>query len=264
IDDIIHWNDLALTSAEATNLAKTNYGTGSHQLDVWLDITDSSGTIVSNVYNGPQTLIAFQDPKGTNNDNDDTAKYIFNVTMNLPEVIVSPQQRLNFSMNFVPATATWIPLNLNMTIDDTTLSPFPSYLQMPKPDNPFASYLNYDNDNEPDMFVTNSGNDGIYFVHSYTRINFNGTNGAYAGLIHRVNGTTAAFDVDSTKDSIYIPAGEKAELFFYIPTDQPSTTSAGTVIPPGIYRTAIWLHGYTDQGETFSTSVVLGTVNVVE
>ncbi len=215
------------------------------------------------MFNGPQTLIAFQDPKGLG-DNDDTAKYIFNVTMNLPQVIISPQQRLNFSMNFVPATATWIPLNLNMTIDDTTLSPFPSYLQMPKPDTPFPSYNIYDNDFEVDVFVTNSGNDGIYFIHSYTRINFNGTNGAYAGLIHSVNGTTAAFDVDSTQDSIYIPAGEKAELFFYIPTDQPSTTSAGTVIPPGIYRTAIWLHGYTDQGETFQSSIVLGSVNVVD
>jgi len=171
---------------------------------------------------------------------------------------------LNFSMNFVPATATWIPLELDMKVDDDTLNPFPSYLQMPKPDTPFPSYYNYDNDNEADIFVTNSGNDGIYFIHSYTRINFNGTNGAYAGLIHSINGTTAAFDVDSTSDSIYIPAGSKAELFFYIPTDQPSTTSAGTVIPPGIYRAAIWLHGYTDQGETFSMSVVLGSVNVVE
>ena len=263
IDDIIHWNDKALTSTEATDLAKTNYGTGAHQLDIRLDITDSSGTIVSNVYDGPQTTISFQDSKNLG-DNNDAGYGIFNVTMNLPQVIISPQQRLNFSMNFVPFTASWIPLELDMKIDDTTLSPFPSYLQMPKPDTPFPSYYTYDNDNEADIFVTNSGNDGIYFVHSYTRINFNGTNGAYAGLIHRVNGTTAAFDVDSTQDSIYIPAGSKAELFFYIPTDQPATTVTGTVIPPGIYRTAIWLHGYTDQGETFSMSVVLGSVNVVE
>jgi len=262
IDDIIHWNDKALTSAQADDLSKTNYGTGAHQLDVKLDITDSSGTFVSNVYNGPQTTISFHDSKNLGDIND--AGYgIFNITMNLPQVIVSPQQRLNFSMNFVPFTATWIPLELDMKIDDDTLSPFPSYLQMPKPDTPFPSYFTYDNDNEVDIFVTNSGNDGIYFIHSYTRINFNGTNGAYAGLIHRVNGTTAAFDVDSTSDSIYIPAGSKAELFFYIPTDQPSTTAAGTIIPPGIYRTAIWLHGYTDQGETFQRSIVLGSVNVV-
>ncbi len=262
IDDIIHWNDKALTSAEATALAKTNYGTGAHQLDVWLDITDSSGTFVSNVFNATLTPISFQDSK--NDPIDDNRFGIFNITMNLPQVIISPQQRLNFSMNFVPFTATWIPLELDMKIDDDTLSPFPSYLQMPKPDTPFPSYFSYDNDFEVDVFVTNSGNDGIYFVHSYTRINFNGTNGAYAGLIHSVNGTAPDFAVDSTKDSIYIPAGSKAELFFYIPTDQPSTTSAGTPIPPGIYRTAIWLHGYTDQGETFQKSIVLGSVNVVD
>jgi len=261
IDDIIHWNDKALTSAEATDLAKTNYGTGAHQLDVKLDITDSSGTIVSNVYNGPQTPISFQDSK--NDPIDDNRFGIFNITMNLPQVIISPQERLNFSMNFVPATATWIPLELDMKIDDDTLSPFPSYLQMPKPDTPFPSYFTYNNGNEVDVFVTNSGNDGIYFIYTGTRFNFNGTNGAYAGLIHSVNGTAPTFEVDSTKDSIYIPAGEKAELFFYIPTDQPSTTAAGTVIPTGIYRAAIWLHGYTDQGETFQRSIVLGSVNVV-
>ena len=122
--------------------------------------------------------------------------------MNLPEVIISPQQRLNFSMNFVPATATWIPLELDMKIDDDTLSPFPSYLQMPKPDTPFPSYFSYDNDFEVDVFVTNSGNDGIYFIYTGTRFNFNGTNGAYAGLIHSVNGTAPTFEVDSTKDSI--------------------------------------------------------------
>jgi len=263
IDDVIHWNDKALTSAEAADLAKTNYGTGAHQLDIKLDITDSSGTFVSNVHNGPQSPIAFQDSKNLLDPNDDNRFGIFNITMNLPQVIISPQQRLNFSMNFIPFTATWIPLELDMKVDDTTLSPFPSYLQMPKPDTPFPSYFTYDNGNEVDVFVTNSGNDGIYFIHSYTRINFNGTNGAYAGLIHSINGTAPAFAVDNTQDSIYIPAGAKAELFFYIPTDQPSTTSAGTVIPPGIYRTAIWLQGYTDQGETFSMSVVLGSVNVV-
>jgi len=262
IDDVIHWNGKALTSAEATDLAKTNYGAGAHQLDVRLDITDSSGTFVSNVYDEPQTPIAFQDSKNLG-DNNDAGYGIFNITMNLPQVIVSPQQRLNFSMNFVPATATWIPLELDMKIDDDTLSPYPSYLQIPKPDAPFTSYFTYNNMNEINVIITNSGNDGIYFIYTGTRFNFNGTNGAYAGLIHRVNGTTAAFDVDSTSDSIYIPAGEKSELFFYIPTDQPSTTSAGTVIPPGIYRAAIWLHGYTDQGETFRKSIVLGSVNVV-
>jgi len=151
-----------------------------------------------------------------------------------------------------------------MKIDDDTLSPFPSYLQMPKPDKAFPSYFTYDNDFEADIFITNSGNDGIYFIHTGTRIAFNGTNGAYAGLIHSVNGTAPAFAVDNTKDSIYIPVGSKAELFFYIPTDQPSTTALGTTILPGIYRTAIWLHGYTDQGETFQRTVVLGSVNVVE
>jgi len=271
IDDVMHWNDYALDSTEAQALAKTNYGTGAHQIDVKLDVTDKDGNYVRNEYDVSAIPIPFYDSKNLG-DNDDAGYGIFNVTMNLPEVTISDNQRLNFSMNWVTSTATWEPLDLDMKIDDNTFSPSSSYIQIPEPDEFFPSYLRYDNDFEPDIFIENTGNDGIYFIYAGTRINFNGTGGSFAGLIHSVNGSSATpgpvlsdFVLDGTRDSIHIPPGEYAELFFYPPTDHPSTTIGfGNLITPGLYRTSIWLHGYSDQGETFQRSIVLGIVNVVD
>jgi len=270
IDDVMHWNDDALTASEADELSHTNYGTGAHQLDVNLDLTDQNGVFVSNLYNGPATGIAFQDPKNQGNTID-SAYTMFNVTMTLPQTVVLPLQRLNFSMAFVPSTSTWEALELDMKIDDTGFTaPHPSYIQIPMPDNPFTSYIVYDNDNQMKLIVNNIGSDGVYLVYPGTRLVFDGTLGSYSSLIQYVNGTDPSYVVDITKDSIYIPAGEMAEMHFFIgPTDHPcndvgSSCTDANIIPAGDYRGAVWINGYSDQGETFGRSVILGNVLVIE
>jgi len=176
IDDVMHWNDEALTSTEVDVLSLTNYGTGAHQLDVNLDLTDTNGVFVSNIYNGPATAIAFQDPKGQSGTTD-SAYAMFNVTMNLPQTVFLPLQRLNFSMAFVPSTSTWEALELDIKIDDLGFTnPYPSYLQIPPPDYPFTSYIKYIKTNEMKLFVNNIGNDGVYFIYS-------GTSGTCAWMI---------------------------------------------------------------------------------
>jgi len=55
--------------------------------------------------------------------------------------------------------------------------------------------------------------------------------------------------------------------FFDRPTDHPcqgSGTSClnANIIPNGNYRMAAWVNGYSDQGESFGRSVVLGNVLV--
>ena len=268
IDDVMHWNDDALSSSEADDLSLTNYGNKAHQLDVNLDLTDENGVFVSNLYAGPATAIAFQDPKNQGGTID-SAYTMFNVTMSLPQTIVLPLQRLNFSMAFVPSTSTWEALELDMKIDDTGFTtPHPSYIQIPMPNNPFSSYIVYDNNDQLELFVNNIGDDGIFFIYSGTRISFDGVGGSYASLIRYVNGTTASYQVDIDSDSIYIPTGESAHLYFFSgPTNHPCQ-AAGTscqnanIIPAGDYRVAAWINGYSDQGETFGRSVVLGNVIV--
>jgi len=271
IDDVMHWNDEELTSAEAEDLSLTNYGVGAHQLDVYLNMTDSDGNFVSTIYNGPATAIAFQDGKCYSCENTDSAYAMVNVTMSLPQTVVLPLQRLNFSMNFVPSTSTWEALELDFKIDDTGFTtPHPSYLQMPMPDNAFTSYLIYDNDDQLEVFVENAGIDGIFFVYQGTRLSLNGDTGSFASFIRYVNGTTASYEVDENRDSIWIPPGNSSQLYFYAgPTDHPcqgtgSSCSAANIIPAGTYKMSIWINGYSDQGETFGRSVNLGNVLVIE
>jgi hypothetical protein len=115
-----------------------------------------------------------------------------------------------------------------------------------------------------------------------SRVSFNGTMGSYAGLIHSVNATgvseTAGNDpngscdaptthcwwnLDENHDSLHIPKGETARLYFYPATNIPSTDLTGDLMVDGGYDTTIWLNGYSDQGESFLRSIVIGSVDVV-
>jgi len=268
IDDVMHWNGDGgsefLGSAEAEDLAKTNYGTGAHKFDVWLDQTDKDGILIQNIYNSLQANFPFQDPKGLG-DNDDNGYSVFNFTFNMPQVDVTAGERLNFSMNFIDSTSTWEALDLDMKIDDETLSPYPSFLEIQSPDNPFSSYFIYDNDFDVEVWITNTGANGIYFIQQGTRISLNGTNGAYAAMIKSVNGTGPLYQMSYDRDSLYIPIASKVKIYFHPPTDHPSVTPiVGTRIPAGTYTATTWLEGYDDQGESFARSVKLGSVLVVD
>jgi len=259
IDDIIHWNENLLSATEADELSKTNFGTEAHRLDVNLDITDTNGNFVSNAYTEPLRKISFQDNKGQSATTDN-AYSIYNITMNLPQTTLTAGQRLNFSMNYVSPTSPWEDLELDMKIDDTGFTPFPSYIQLPFPDNPFPSYVIYDQDDRLVVFIINSGDDGIFIIYSKTRTGFDGANGSYSGFIRNVNNT----NIDEDHDSIFIPPGFAAELEFEKSTDEPCRNGdCGTRIPPGDYRLALYVNGYSDRGETFGRTVIIGTVTVV-
>ena len=94
--------------------------------------------------------------------------------------------------------------------------------------------------------------------------------GSFASLIQYINGsgTDPDYEVTIGKDSIYIPPGNSSRMFFFAePTDHPCNligTSCGVAntMPDGDYRLAAWINGYTDQGETFGRSVVLGNILV--
>ena len=271
IDDIMHWNgdngDDYLDTEEAEDLAKTNYGDAAHRINFDLTIVDKEGNYVSTIVNDASTDIPFQDPRDTGNkDNDDLLYSYYNHTMSISPQTIDIGQRVNFTMSWVPATTTWEPLDLDMKIDDTGfINPFPSYIQMSKPPTvAFPSYYIYDNDLELDVFISNIGTDGIFYISQGTRAVFNGTLGTYAGLIHSINGTDNDDDVEDKQDSIFFAQGELAEMYFYKPTDHPSTGELGNLIPAGNYETTIWAEGYTDQGESFERTITLGTVTVID
>ncbi len=75
-----------------------------------------------------------------------------------------------------------------------------------------------------------------------------------------------------THDSLYIPPGEIAHMYFYEePSDHPCQNTGtfciqnnpqAVIIPDGPYRMAAWINGYTNLGESFGRSVQLGSVDV--
>jgi hypothetical protein len=267
IDDVFHWNTVELDSTDAQTIARVNHGTAAHKFDVSIDVHDNNGDWLRNEYNSTDEIIPYHDPKHLNQITDDNALGMYDITMSgVPEITVDSTERLNFTMAFKPASGTWEPLKMGLKIDDDTLSPQTSHLVIPLPDNPFASYLSYDPDDQLILYVTNTGEDGIYFVYSGTRISFDDGTDSYASHIRYINGTSAGFAVDIDSDSIYIPSGQKAELhFFDHPSDHPCGTQScqdANIIPDGTYRTAAWVNGYTDQGESFGRSILLGSTQV--
>jgi hypothetical protein len=267
IDDVFHWNTVELDSTDAQTVSRVNHGTAAHKFDVSIDIHDTNGVWLRNEYTLADQVIPYHDPKHLNQITDDTALGQYTISMpSVPAITVDSTERLNFTMAFKPASGTWEPLKMGLKLDDDTLSPKPSHLEIPLPGNPFASYLSYDSDDQMIMYVTNTGEDGIYFVYSGTRVSFDDGTDSYASHIRYINGTSASFAVDLDSDSIYIPSGQKAELhFFDHPTDHPCGTQTcqdANIIPPGTYRLAAWINGYTDQGESFGRSVLLGSTQV--
>ena len=275
IDDFMHFDDDKLTYTEMTLLARTNYGIGAHRFDVTLDVTDTDGNFLRNLYDSLTTPLetAFADPRcadphGASCRDLDSSYTQVNMTMGIgTETVLAPNERLDlyFAWNDGSTDPNWEPLEVDMKIDDTTMNnPYPSFMQIPYPDNPFPTYYVYDTDDDFRIYVANTGNDGIFFTYQGTRVNFDGTGGSYASLIYGINGTSNPYLLNEDRDSLYIPAGELAELFFYDhPTNIPSINSDGTEIPSGPYSTTVWANGYSDQGETFTRSIVIGSVTVI-
>jgi len=266
IDDIMHWDDYEMSNAEMDDIARVNYGTGAYEFDVNLDLTDANGNFISTIYSGSAVNVNFADPKD-GGDNDDWAYSQNNMTWNLPATIIGEDERMELYFSYVASpVGNKVPLEVDMKIDDTSMNnPYPSFLQIPYPPTAFPSYYVHDNDDEFDVIITNTGEDGIFLTYQGTRVSFNGTSGSYAGMIDSVNGTGNPYTLSEDRDSLYIPAGSNARAYFHEATNIPSTDeNTGDKPPPGAYRTTIWINGYSDQGETFTRAVVIGSVTVTE
>jgi len=274
IDDVIHWNAKALsTSPEAYDLSRTNYGTKSHQLKLYIDISDENGMNLSNIDN-VLVNVPFYDPKGTD-DNTDSTYGVFNHTHALGAITVPAIQRLNYTISYVPSTSTWNALELDMKIDDQDMTPNTSLLQIPPPDIPFPSYWTYDKSDQLVVSIYNIGPYGSWFVYQGTRAVFNNPSGStsYAGLICSVNSTQTnpcsqgsdnnPWRVSEDRDSIFIPVGAIGKIYFWDIQDRPDRNlSGGTEIPAGEYDMYVFVDGYDERGNKFLRTLEMGRVMV--
>jgi len=285
IDDVLHWDDTGLSSFDRDDVGRTNYGDGAHQFTLTMDKINDNG-FVSNLFTSATPIeTAFADSKNTREgsfylDWDDVAYSQVNMTMNLESpVVLLKDERIEVYFTWTSSTNLWEALEVDMKIDDETMkTPYPTFMQIPVPDVAFPTYYEHDPNDEFRIFVSNIGSDGVYFTYQGTRVNFNGTLGSYAGLIHSANGTGCTggtggepgcwennlnwWNLYEDRDSLHVGPGEIAELYFHEATDIPSTTEAGTLMVDGSYHTTVWMNGYSNQGETFSRSITVGTVTV--
>jgi hypothetical protein len=284
IDDVMHWTDKHLDATEADELSDVNYGSTAHKLNLYIDKTDENGVNVSNILS--QTVnVPFYDPKGDLTDNLDSTYGVFNVTSALGTQTMLADQRLNFTLSYVPSSSNWKALELDMKIDDQDITPESSLLQIPPPDIPFPSYWVYDKctnacpgtpPNRLTVSVFNVGPYGVWFMYQGTRAVFDdpvlGT--SYSALICSVNSTVSSNYCDTTsandswrvtedRDSIFVPVGSIGKVYFWSVQDRPDRdVSGGTLIPAGNYDMHVFVDGYDEKGGKFSRNIELGRVKV--
>ena len=264
IDDIMHWNSYGMSSAEADDLAKTNYGTGAHTLDFIINKTDVDGVLLQNIYESLANNVHFKDGKALAFNDDNAYGTSVNITLaNVPQIILSPSERLNFTIRYVstPTTA-WEPFNVNMTIDDETMTPQPSFVEIPMPNATLPAYFNYDNDDWLIINVTNSGTVGSWLTFAGSRAIFDDMSGttSYAGIIQQVNDTA----VGPNNDSMFLSPGNRIGLNYSHPKSTPASTGTANLIPPGTYKMYLFFYGYDEVGQASIRTKYVGQGQVLD
>jgi len=262
MDDIIHWNDKALSASEADDLSKTNYGDGAHKIDLNFVRTDTNGGSIETIDSRTNIDVPFYDPKGLS-DNDDSTFGVFNFTNNLGNVTMASTERLNLKINYVNSGSNWEALEADMKIDDQTMTPYSSFLQIPTPNTDFPGFFVYDPSSDTlTVSIVNAQEDGHWLSYYITRAVFKDTSdpsNSWAGVIDKVNSTK----VDHMADSIFIPPSKTVSVDFFIPRNPPEPKSGlGGTIPPGQYNFNVYMQGYNDDGQMFLDTKFLGIATV--
>lgn len=252
IDDVLHWDNYALTTGEITDLKNTNYGTAAHLVTFYMNQTDQNGILVSNIATDFNYPLKFLDGKQNG---------AFLNSFNYSKAIggwvnFTNTQRLVFDMQFESG------LDMDMRIDDTSLigNPDNSFLQIPETQQTFQSYITIVGDQSNTLAIYNSGPQTAWITFDKTRLTFVDTSSSksYASLILQANNT----DVTSNQDSIGFPTTSILNLTFSSPKDPPATSGSVGVITPGNYAMKMHIEGYDVDGGKISRIINYGTVTV--
>jgi len=251
IDDVLHWDDYALSSAEVTDLKNTNYGNAAHLVTFYMNKTDENGVVVSNIGTDLSYPLKFLDGKKN-------GEFLnsFNYTKGVGTTVsFLDTQRLVFDMQFVSG------LDMDMRIDDTSMSITDnSFLQTPSSDSSFRSYLTIIGNQSFDIQMYSAGPETSWITFGKTRVTFEdiSSSNTYASLLLQANATA----VTSDQDSIAFPALSTLDLTFSSPKNPPATTGTIGEIQPGSYLMIMHIEGYDTNGAAVSKTVNFGTVLV--
>lgn len=251
MDDVLHWNDYSLNSGEITDLKNTNYGNAAHLFTFYMNKTDQNGIFVSSIATDFSYPLKFLDGK-------QNGEFLnsFNYSKSIGGVNFTDTQRLVFDMQFESG------LDMDMRIDDTgmTGNPGNSFLQTPKSEQVFQSYITIIGNQSNTFGMYNAGPETTWITFDKTRLTFDdiSSSSTYASIILQANGT----DITSNQDSIAFPALNTLNLTFSSAKNPPATSGSVGIIPPGKYVMKMHIEGYDINGGNVSKTVNFGTVTV--
>jgi len=253
IDDLLHWDNYALSSTEVTDLYNTNYGNSAHLVTFYIDKTDKDGIIQTNIATDTSYSLKFLDGKA-NNDFLDSFNY---TTTTSSWANFTNSERLLFDMQFVSG------LDMDMRVDDTNLSGNPenSFLQYPYSLETFQSYITVIADETVTVRVYNGGPTTSWITFEGTRLTFDNivNSNTFAGIILQANGT----DVNSGQDSIAFPVGSILDLEFSKAKNPPEVSSNEVgLITPGSYNMKMHITGYDVEGKNLTRTISMGIATV--
>ncbi|MEO9278185.1 MAG: hypothetical protein ABI340_10460 [Nitrososphaera sp.] len=274
LDDIMFWNNHALSccsnNQEVYKMYHTNYGTGAFQVGFVLDKTDQNGVKLANIIPLTTKSMPFVDQEqwSSSTSTSPDKNYYWaggNYTISVPQITLSPGQRLNYTFYEVSNSG----LNAKVRLDDknfgtSTGDLLSSFIQYPNSNATMPSYLQYNRCTALDIIVYNSGPYGSWVTYQGTRVSFDNIYGtdSYAGIIHYVNGSS----LTSSQDSIFMPVGTTNTFEFYPIQSRPDQNGGqycGTgTIPDGTFDMNLFISGYDEHGGSFLRQVPFGTVYV--
>lgn len=262
LDDIMYWQNFAMTAPQITDLYNANYGDHAHEVTFTFSRTDNEGNFLTTLTNDISYPMNFSDGK---RDNEFLNSFIYSTALQ-PIVTIGAQERLKFEMLFVDFTEA---LKMTLRIDDNSLSES-TRLLLPELSASFSPFSIYDNDSLLTVGVTSSGPFGAWITKDGSRaiLTSTTTQESYAGIIRSVNGT----EVSETQDGVFIADGEKVDLVFYRPRSEPNSCWNDVpvicdevgIMPPGLYDGKVLMIGYNDEGNENTWKIDLGKITVNE
>ena len=252
IDDLMHWDNHALSSAEVTDLFNTNYGDAAHIVTFYLNKTDSAGAVQSNIATDSNYKLKFLDGKANGSF---LNSYNYS-TISSGWINFTNSQRLGLDIQFISG------LDMDLRIDDTNLigNPENSFLQYPHAVETFQSYITIISDQTNNISMYNGGPSTAWITFEGTRLTFEdiSNSNTFASIILQANNT----DVNSIQDSIAFPIGSIMDLTFSTAKNPPATTGTNGQITPGSYNMKLHISGYDVAGKSITRTIEFGIVTV--
>ncbi|MEX0863034.1 LamG-like jellyroll fold domain-containing protein [Nitrosopumilus sp.] len=277
LDDIMHWNDHALSQPQVTDLYNANFGDDASVIDIFIYETDVDGNYVEPaIISMTDVSIPFQDSFNLlESDDYDTdslyLNYVFSDTTIVP-IIIDAQNLLHVTLVYKNGLDTLV------RIDDETMSnPKSTYLQFPIPSEQFQAFFTYDNDEILKIIAQNTGDVGAWFTYQGTRAIFENLSvgPSYAGIVCSANSTDIGDEcdtgggntwrIDEDRDSIFVDKGEVMNLYFFEIQDRPDRNfSGGNKIVAGDYHMYVFISGYDETGQSFLRKIDIGKITVTD